>query len=121
MLREIEAADLILFSDAQPKKAVHKFKEKVTDDAGVDNRHSHSNALDTQLSRISRQLDAFDGRMRVLDPGNVIKRGYALLSDSNRRTITSLEQVQLNDNINIRLKDGELGVEVLKKNQDKKD
>jgi exodeoxyribonuclease VII large subunit len=69
----------------------------------------------------NQQLDAIEGRLNALDPTCVLQRGYALVRDRNGQAVTSVKQVQLTDKVDVRLRDGMLGVEVKEISEKNKD
>jgi len=60
----------------------------------------------------SARIQSVGGRLRALDPRQVLNRGYALVRDSSGRLVTSLQQVKLDENMDVRLKDGRFGARV---------
>ena len=46
------------------------------------------------------------GKLAALDPGAVLERGYAMLTDGNGRTITGVRAMKPKDRVNIRMHDG---------------
>jgi len=60
----------------------------------------------------SARIQSVEGRLRALDPRQVLNRGYALVRDSSGRLVISLQQVKLDENMDVRLKDGRFGARV---------
>ena len=58
----------------------------------------------------------FSSNLSNLSPYNVLDRGYALLSNDKKKTISLIEDVKIGDHIYSFLKDGELKMEVINKN-----
>lgn len=67
-------------------------------------------ALRSARERIGQSralLEQTHGKLTALDPGAVLERGYAMLSDSDGRTLGGIVSLKPNDHINIRMHDGE--------------
>ena len=64
------------------------------------------------LNKIKR--DALEEKLKVLNPDNVLNRGYALVSKNNK-IITSITDVDMKENIEIKLKDGYINSFVISK------
>jgi len=73
------------------------------------------NILRTESARVL----ALNARLKTLDPRQVLNRGYALVRSVNGELVTSLQQVKLDSEVDVRLKDGSFGARVTK--IDKKD
>src|SRR5262249_28113525 len=66
-------------------------------------------AMRESLSMRHRRLDLDRTRLLALDPGRVLRRGYAhLTSDDQSGSITSVGDVALRDRLSARLVDGEI-------------
>lgn len=57
-------------------------------------------------------LDRLDARLRLLDPAQVLQRGYAWLVDAQGRAVTSTARVATGDALSARLADGRIDVHV---------
>jgi exodeoxyribonuclease VII large subunit len=66
------------------------------------------NNLRSQTAR----LQALQARLKSLDPRQVLNRGYALVRNSSGSLITSLQQVKLDKDVEVRIKDGRFGAHV---------
>ncbi len=73
-----------------------------------------SNSLSHYLEMQRAHLDAAEQRLTDLNPQTVLSRGYAIVSQANGdgKNVRSVEQVKAGDSLNVRLSDGEFGVEV---------
>ncbi len=77
-------------------------------------------ALQARLPEVTRrrfgrqheQLDRAALRMGLLDPSLVLRRGYAWLTDTQGRTVTSVRQVTLGQAVRATLADGEVDLNV---------
>jgi len=70
------------------------------------------NALDVLFQRRKQELDTREGMLLALGPMGVLRRGYGLVRNASGGLVTSIEQVQLNDHVQIRMHDGEFGADV---------
>jgi exodeoxyribonuclease VII large subunit len=57
--------------------------------------------------RASLTLDKLEAQFRLLDPKNILKRGYALIS-RDQNIIRSVDQISLDETIKVTLADGTL-------------
>jgi exodeoxyribonuclease VII large subunit len=57
--------------------------------------------------RASLTLDKLEAQFRLLDPKNILKRGYALIS-RDQNIIRSVDQISLNETVKVTLADGTL-------------
>ncbi len=78
-------------------------------------------ALRAARERVKQErtlLSQIQGKLTVLDPGSVLERGYAILTDGDRRTISGVDSIKPKDHVNIRMYDGEATatVESIRKN-----
>jgi exodeoxyribonuclease VII large subunit len=69
-------------------------------------------ALATDTIRRRDRLERAAARLRLLDPAQVLQRGYAWLADDEGRAITSVGQVAPGAAVSARLADGELPLTV---------
>ncbi|MEA2595367.1 MAG: exodeoxyribonuclease large subunit [Thermomicrobiales bacterium] len=66
-----------------------------------------STALQDRLSARKHRLELEQARLVVLDPGSVLRRGYAhLTAGQDGRPVTSVDDVSVHDRISARLADG---------------
>lgn len=64
------------------------------------------------LQRRGQHLEALASRLSALDPQRVLERGYAWLGDAQGHPLVSAAQVQPGQALQVRMADGELGVDV---------
>ena len=67
-----------------------------------------SNRLTAQKVRIERAAQA----LKLLNPQQVLDRGYAVIFDSTGRAVSSAKTVAVDANVRIQLRDGELGARI---------
>jgi exodeoxyribonuclease VII large subunit len=68
--------------------------------------------LSHKLSLSKSRLAGLGARLQSLSPLNVLQRGYAIVSDEHGRIISSSKQVNIGDQIKVKLADGVLESEV---------
>ena len=66
-------------------------------------------AINNRLRAETARLDGITSRLAVLDPRNVLRRGYALVRDSGGGLVTSILKVKLGQRVDVRLQDGAFG------------
>ena len=84
-------------------------------------RESLNRYYDTLMSLVAQKVKShrlnvnqLRERVTLLNPSNVLKRGYAIVSDAGGKTISSSRAVKARDAINIQLHRGKLRAEVTK-------
>ncbi|MBQ2668410.1 MAG: exodeoxyribonuclease VII large subunit [Clostridia bacterium] len=63
-------------------------------------------------------LAALSARLDAMSPLKVLQRGYAIVSDANGKTISSVQETSIDDKLSVRVKDGQLYVSVLNTEKD---
>ncbi len=71
-------------------------------------------AVDLRLAAHGQRLDSLAARLRVLDPHQVLARGYAWLSDASGRPVGSVQQLATGATLQAVLHDGSADVVVAK-------
>jgi exodeoxyribonuclease VII large subunit len=61
-----------------------------------------------------RRLDKAQWLLQTLDPALVLKRGYAWLQNAEGKALSSVNDMQLNQQVTARLADGEVQLKVEK-------
>lgn len=65
------------------------------------------------LKGIRSDLDKTSGKLSILNPESALERGYGIIMrKSDGKLLTSIKEMQLNDELDIKLKDGKVIVEV---------
>lgn len=67
----------------------------------------------TKLSNSSSSLSGVSERLKALDPGAVLKRGYSIVSDRNGRIVTNVNELSEGESIAIRMAGGSAEASVL--------
>lgn len=70
------------------------------------------------LDKIAKSKENFaclSGKLEGLSPLSVIARGYALVLDDNNNTINSIKDIKINQQVKIKISDGNIGCTVNKK------
>ena len=62
-----------------------------------------------RLTRLAQQLE-------LLNPQRTLERGYAILLDKKGKVIQDTQQLQKQQHVNVKLKDGELDLHIALKN-----
>ena len=73
--------------------------------------------------RIKQDREKFiqlNAKLLALNPMSVLNRGYGAICDSENRVISTVNSVEINDNINIMLSDGRISATVTKKERREK-
>ena len=76
------------------------------------------------LSRVSNVRERFinaNSKLVALNPMSVLSRGYGAVLDENNKVIKSINDIELNDNVVVMLKDGRFSAVVQKKDRSKND
>jgi len=68
--------------------------------------------LQRQMLQRRQQLDLLAARLSALDPDQMLRRGYARLTDAQGACITSVEQVRVRHTLQAELADGQLTLKV---------
>ena len=66
------------------------------------------NILKEKLSNKKNQLES-------ISPKEVLKRGYSILKNKDGKIINSINQIDINDNVNVTLSDGGATLKVIAK------
>ena len=77
-------------------------------------------AADKRLTSANGQFHLLNQRLDGLSPLKIMDRGYSLAYRSEKQLITSIEQVEIEDNLQIQLQDGVLDCQVWGKKDGKK-
>lgn len=68
--------------------------------------------IQIQLQQQTQRCNALKEQLNTLDPEAVLRRGYALVRDSQQQLVTDASQVQVGDAVDIQLTSGRLRTEV---------
>jgi exodeoxyribonuclease VII large subunit len=93
---------------ASPAGDLPTYRQRLDDLTGRANR-SLSHRLELQRSRVS----ALSGRLKVLDPNQILERGYAIVTQANGQVVTNIAQAQPGEKLDVRVSDGQFKVEKL--------
>jgi len=64
-------------------------------------------------------LNNFENKIALLDPSNILKKGYSITYNENQRIIKNIQQISINDEVITKLFDGEFRSTVKIKNKPK--
>ena len=70
------------------------------------------NLINIKLDRYENRLVALSGRLDGLSPAKKLAVGYGYITDGAGKRVDTISQISVGDNINIRIKDGELTSQV---------
>lgn len=96
----------------------HRLNAALTHDAALRRRHHDElgsrqrRAAAVALATCAQRLGAVQGRLRSLDPEQVLQRGYAWLLDASGRPLMAADQTRVGAALVARLRDGALGLVV---------
>ncbi len=74
--------------------------------------------FDHRMTLSTSRLGGLDARLKSLNPMQVLQRGYAIVSDENGKIVSSITEVQVGNQVAVRLMDGILDADVKQINQD---
>ncbi|MPN24667.1 Exodeoxyribonuclease 7 large subunit [bioreactor metagenome] len=69
-------------------------------------------SLERSIERMQQRLAQAATRLELLNPQHALARGYALLTDAEGRTVTSVRQAPVGTALTARVADGALDVVV---------
>lgn len=72
------------------------------------------NGAKKYLDNHAKELKNWEQTLRLLNPENVLKRGYALLENEQGKIIKSTKQTSVGETVNIKLKDGKVKAKIEK-------
>jgi exodeoxyribonuclease VII large subunit len=80
-------------------------------------QHTILRLMSHQLEMSVQKIDQLRNRILSLDPLQVLQRGYAIVSDKSGLTVNSLSKVTINEDVDVRLRDGRFnaGVKTIRK------
>ncbi|MCQ3035724.1 MAG: exodeoxyribonuclease VII large subunit [Bacilli bacterium] len=76
------------------KENISSYKEDLVDE------------LRNKCERISLEINSYNNQLEALNPLKVLERGYAIVTDSEGKAISSLEDIKQGDKIKTKMKDG---------------
>ena len=77
-----------------------------------ENRHRLQAAMQTQMRDKSHRLESLTIRLRAAGPGEILRRGYTIVTDENGRVITHIASMSPGEKVCLRLADGTAGATV---------
>ena len=69
-------------------------------------------ALGHRLKLQKSQVLGVQRRLEALNPLAILQRGYAVISQPDGKIVRSVDDVQVNDQLNVRVSDGEFTTQV---------
>lgn len=100
---------------AQIDNALHSITQSLT--GGLRIRHARlteslTDGVERVVSNMRGQLENTDRVLGLVNPHNILKRGYSLLQDATGKTIKQASSLKTGDHIVVRLHKGTVGAEV---------
>jgi len=96
-----------------PKRLIEKYISRLND-SNIRINNAYNNKLTINTNRFTSLLDKLD----LLNPLSIIKKGYSVVLKDNV-LVSSIDKVSIKDNLEIKLQDGYLDVEVKDKKGDR--
>ena len=109
--RSLEAAEQRLAMNS-PLQRVRRDRQRLDDHARRTER-----AVRHRADLLKAGLDGLGQRLAALSPQGVLGRGYAFVSQADGTAVRSAAQVKTGDPLDVRVADGEFGVEVTGENK----
>ena len=100
-------ANTLRLLHVSPKNRIRQ-KMQTIDQAGMELRHLQERYFLQQ----KRMLEIAAEKLFTYDPRRILKRGYAIISDSSGALISSIKQVQLGLEMHARVQDGTIRANV---------
>ncbi len=72
-------------------------------------------AADQRLQRFTEKMTGLELRLNASSPLMIIKRGYSMVTQENGASVASVTQVEVNDVIRLRFRDGQIKAKILEK------
>ena len=64
--------------------------------------------MNEKIKSLKKEIDDFGARLELINPMNVLKRGYSITTNEKGEVISSIKNIKHNDKIITRVSDGEL-------------
>ena len=74
--------------------------------------HRAERSLDSQMQLHKSRLSGLQHHLEALNPQAILGRGYAVVSKPDDHIVRSVEEVQVGDNLNVRVSDGDFSTRV---------
>ena len=102
--------------------SLDKFKNKINQSLELlDSKHKTIlQKANSQMNINYDKLSYYKNLSTNLNPENIVKRGYSIIY-KNGKLVKSIKQVDTNDNLDVKLKDGIIKTKVFRKKEDKND
>ncbi len=99
----------LLLSNLRLKKQINLKNEKLT----ILNKNI-LNSIKVSLKLKTEKINHIETYSKSLNPNNVLKRGYSVVYNDKGDLVTNVENVNIKDELDIKLYNGKLRVEILK-------
>ena len=103
--REIE--NEFAYASMNMEQALYKNLKSKNEDLSSLEEELHE-GMKEKLANLKEDIDNFQKRLELINPMNVLKRGYSITTNEKGEVISSINNVKQNDKIITRLADGEV-------------
>ena len=90
-----------------PKAHIERSKEKL-----VQIEKNILNLMNTRLRECEQKVVFYASKLETLSPLKTLMRGYSLVFDENNKHLDSINKINVNDNLEIQMKDGRISCTV---------
>ena len=104
-MREIEKE--FSYASLTMEQALYKNLKSKNEDLSSLEEELHE-GMNEKIRDLKKELNDFGARLELINPMNVLKRGYSLTTNEKGEVISSIKNVKHNDKIITRVSDGEL-------------
>ncbi|SDY89150.1 exodeoxyribonuclease VII large subunit [Tindallia californiensis] len=97
-----------------------RFPERLIESDQKTLEHIRKRLMRAPMEKIKRDyliLDSIGNKIDHLSPLSVMKRGYGIIQKPDGKVVTDIHQMNINDTFHVKLKNGELIANVLKKKE----
>ena len=71
--------------------------------------------ISSYLDNFQKKIDLEKRSLELLNPNNLLKKGYSIVTDKDGRVVSSLDNVNIDDSLNIKISDGKILTKVVSK------
>ncbi len=71
--------------------------------------------ISNYLDNFQKKIDLEKRSLELLNPNNLLKKGYSIVTDKDGRVVSSLDNVNIDDSLNIKISDGKILTKVVSK------
>lgn len=71
--------------------------------------------ISNYLDNVQKKIDLEKRSLELLNPNNLLKKGYSIVTDKDGKVVSSLDNVNIDDSLNIKISDGKILTKVVSK------